>query len=264
MKNFKSYADPSVKLLSKLFISVLLIACQGNTSAETQTADAKAPEKQTIEAQTSQAKAADDHAGHDHAAKAPVATSGSTKALSDKSYTVLGTPIDVSSGEKIEVVELFWYGCGHCFALEPHIKSWKKRMPANAKFVKVPAIFSKRWEFHGKAYYTMEALGILDKANDAFFHSIHVMRKPINDLDTFIKFLEKYGKTADEVTQAFNSFAVDTKLRNALKITKKSTATGVPAMLVDGKYHTSVQLAGSQSGLFDVVDSLVAKAAEER
>lgn len=188
----------------------------------------------------------------------------SAQTLDDSKYTKLPEPITVSTGDKIEVTELFWYGCGHCFALETHVESWKKRKPDNAEFVKVPAIFSKRWEFHGKAFYTMEALGVLDQANMAFFNSIHVGKRRIDNLDQLINFLAKYEKSAEEVTSAFNSFAVDTKLRNAKKITAESTAKGVPAILVDGKYHTSVTLAGGETQLFDVVDQLVKKAASER
>jgi len=188
----------------------------------------------------------------------------SAQTLSDESYTVLSTPINVSTGDKIEVAELFWYGCGHCFALEPHIKNWTKTMPANAELVKVPAIFSKRWEFHAKAFYTMQALGVLEQANDAFFTRVHVTRKPINDLNALSDFLSAYGKTAEEIASAFNSFAVDNQLRNAKSITMKSTANGVPAILVDGKYHTSVKLAGSQENLFNVIDQLIEKAANER
>lgn len=179
-------------------------------------------------------------------------------------YTVLENPIPVSTGDKIEVTELFWYGCSHCFGLEPFIKSWLENKPDNAEFVKVPAVFSDRWIFHAQAYYAMEALGVLEETNDPFFHQIHVLRKPINDLSGFVAFMENYGKTEDEVTAAFNSFAVDTKLRNATKITRMSTAKGVPAILVDGKYHTSVSLAGGQAQMFDVVNQLVEKAAAER
>ena len=184
--------------------------------------------------------------------------------LSDANYTLLNAPLGVSSGDKIEVAELFWYGCGHCFSLEPQVNAWKKDIPDNVAFVKVPAIFSKRWEFHGKAFYTMEALGVLEEANDAFFHRIHVEKKPVNDLDALVKFMADYGKTANDVTSAFNSFAIDTKLRNAKTITAKSTATGVPAFLVDGKYHTSVSLAGSTTNLFNVIDQLIVKATAAR
>lgn len=185
-------------------------------------------------------------------------------ALDNQTYTVLPQPIPVSTGDKVEVMELFWYGCSHCFALEPYVNNWKKKMPANAELVKVPAIFSARWEFHGKAFYTMETLGILEEAHDAFFHQIHIKRKPLNTLGQLIAFLSKYGKSEDEITSAFNSFAVDSKLRNAKKITAKSTATGVPAILVDGKFHTAVGLAGSPDKLFKVVDQLIDKAASER
>lgn len=188
----------------------------------------------------------------------------SAQELDESKYTVLDTPISVSTGDQIEVTELFWYGCGHCFALEPFVKSWLEKKPENAEFVKTPAIFSSGWAFHGQAYYTMEALGVIEEANDAFFHQIHVLRKPISNLDALVKFLANYEKSEEEVTDAYNSFAVDTKLRNATKITRQSTAKGVPAILVDGKYHTSVSLAGGQAELFSVIDQLVKKAAAER
>ncbi len=213
-----------MKLSTTILLALALIACQGEISAQTNTAGAADPE----------------------------------------TYTVLSSPLEPSTGDKIEVTELFWYGCGHCFALEPYVKNWKANKPENATFVKVPAIFSKRWEFHGKAFYTMEALGVLEEANDAFFHRIHVMRKPINTLDQLVEFLADYEKSEEEVTSAFNSFAVDSKLRNAKILTAKSTANGVPAVLVDGKYHTSVSLAGSADNLFTVINQLVEKAAAER
>ena len=219
MNTLKTITASTTRMFSVIAIAGMLLACQGELSAQT---------------------------------------------LTDDNYTVLSSPLPVSSGEKIEVSELFWYGCGHCFSLEPHIKNWQKNMPENATFVKVPAIFSKRWEFHGKAYYAMSSLGVLDQANDAFFHRIHVQRKPINDLGALSEFLSAYGKTEDEVASAFNSFHVDSLLRNAKIITAKSTANGVPAFLVDGKYHTSVKLAGSQDGLFRVINQLIEKAAAER
>jgi len=166
--------------------------------------------------------------------------------------------------DKIEVVELFWFGCGHCFALEPKIKAWKENKPENAVLVKVPALFSRRWEFHGQAFYTMEALGVPEAAYDKFFRLIHVDRRGVNDLDGLVKFLAEYNKSKDEVESAFNSFAVDTKMRNAKKITQASGATGVPAIVVDGKYLTSQNHAGSADQLFEVVNQLVAKAAAER
>lgn len=180
-------------------------------------------------------------------------------------YTVLPEPTKVSTGDKIEVTELFWYGCGHCFSLEPHIKTWlESGKPDNAEFVKVPAVFSARWEFHAKAFYTMQALGVLDKANEGFFARIHVARKPINSIGQFTEFLAQYDLSATQVEDAFKSFAVDNNFRNAKRITLASQARGVPAILVDGKYLTSVQQAGGTAQLFDTVNKLVKKAAAER
>lgn len=185
--------------------------------------------------------------------------------VDETKYKPVTAPFSVSTGDKIEVVELFWFGCGHCFALEPHIKKWNKEdRPDNVELVKVPALFSKRWEFHGQAFYTMQVLGVPEEVYDAFFQSIHVKRKPINTLSTFIDFMSEHGKTKEEVESTFNSFAVDTKMRNARKITRASGARGVPAIVVDGKYLTSQQNAGGNQQLFTVINQLAAKAAAER
>lgn len=188
--------------------------------------------------------------------------------LKNDAYKPVASQFKVSTGEKIEVAELFWFGCGHCFALEPAIKSWKKNMPSNARFVKVPAIFSSRWEFHGKAFYTMQSLNVPEEAYDAMFQSIHVKRRQINNLNALIALLEPFGKSADQVTSAFNSFEVDSKVRAAIKISKQSGATGVPAIVVDGKYLTTQNLPKASpqgvAGMFKTVDLLVEKAASER
>lgn len=184
--------------------------------------------------------------------------------LDESKYTVLSSPLDVSTGDKIEVMELFWFGCGHCYALEPKINEWLSNKPANTEFVKIPAIFSKRWELHAQAYYAMLELGVEDKAVDDLFNQLHVKGKQVRDQDDLVKFFSQYGKSEQEVKDALNSFDVDSKIRNAKILTAKSTARGVPAILIDGKYQTSVSLAGSEDELFKVVNQLVEKAAAER
>lgn len=212
------------KIVSTLFITVALIACQQQSSAE----------------------------------------DASSLTLTEKYYNTLASPITPSTKSKIEVVELFWYGCGHCFALEPHIEKWKKDLPENVKFVKVPAIFNSGWEFHAKVFYAMEALGILDEAHDDFFKEIHVKGKRMGTVPQVVAFMEKYGKTEKEITAALNSFSVDSKVRNAKMISYSSSAEGVPAMLVDGKYITDVGMSGSHDKLFEVINALAKKAQSER
>jgi len=166
-------------------------------------------------------------------------------------------PFTVTTGDKIEVTELFWFGCGHCFSLEPALKEWKKNMPANAEFRKVPAIFSKQWEFHGQAFYTMQALDAPEAAYDEFFNAIHIKRNPLNSMGRLVAFLADFDFTEEQVESAFNSFDVNNK-------TRQSGANGVPALVVDGKYLTSQRLSGGTAQMFKVVDQLVGKAAKER
>lgn len=184
--------------------------------------------------------------------------------LDPSKYQTVTSEFAVSTGDKIEVAELFWFKCGHCYALEPTLKKWAEGKPDNAELVKVPAIFSARWEFEAQAFYAMQALNAPQEAYDAYFHRIHVQKKYINNVSALTEFLSEYGFAADQVESAFNSFAVDTNMRNAKKISIASGATGVPAIIVDGKYLTSVTHAGSTQEMFKVVDQLVKKAAAER
>lgn len=239
-----------VKTSSWLVFSLLLLACNSDDSTNLSALSNKPSESE--------------RANSASVSNRPSTTASSAQNTQVVQYKVLDNPLPSSTGDNIEVIELFWYGCSHCFALEPQIKSWMQEKPENAEFVKVPAVFSASWAFHAQAYYTMEALGVLEQANDAFFHQIHVLRKPMNDEESLVAFLADHGKTEEEVISAFNSFAVDTKLRNATNLTRQSTATGVPAILVDGKYLTSVSQAGGPTELFNVINELVEKAGNER
>jgi len=94
-------------------------------------------------------------------------------------YAALSKPVATSDATKIEVVELFWYGCPHCYSLEPLVDRWKAQRPADVKFVRMPAVLNKSWEVHARAYFAAEALGVLDKTHQALFEELHVKRNPI-------------------------------------------------------------------------------------
>lgn len=195
-----------------------------------------------------------------------MACQGETNAQSidETKYQPVSKQITITSGDKIEVAELFWFGCPHCYSLEPALKKWKKTKPANVKFKKVPAIFSARWEFHAKAFYTMEALDVPEEAYENFFRALHVERRQISNLSQLSAHLKPYDKTEEQVEASFNSFEVDSNLRAAKKITQQSGAKGVPALIVDGKYLTSETISGGTQQMFSIVDQLVGKAAAER
>lgn len=183
-------------------------------------------------------------------------------------YAPLKKPVPVATGSDIEVRELFWYGCPHCYEFEPHIQKWLKNKPDNAAYVPMPAVFRQSWEFHARAYYTFEALGLVEKAHVDFFDAIHRDRK-FKQSDQTPEKLGEWAETLggikkEDIIEAYSSFAVDTKVRQAKKSVFSYEVTGVPAIIVDGKYRTSGSMAGSYEELLKVINFLVAKSAQER
>ena len=184
--------------------------------------------------------------------------------IEGKDYAVISEAQPIKTGEKIEVREMFWYGCPHCYSLEPHVQRWKSNMPENAEFVAQPAIFSAGWEFHARAFYTFETLGIVDKVHGAFFDQIHRKKRNANSLSDLQDFLATYDMDPDDVKNAYNSFVVDSQLGNARINSMKYEIRGVPAVIIDGKYRTSTTMAGSEAGMFDIIEFLIEKSASER
>lgn len=174
--------------------------------------------------------------------------------------------IPTDNPAKVEVIELFWYGCPHCYELEPHLAVWVKKQPQDVVFKRVPGIPRADWAPGAKAYYAMEALGVLDKLHAPFFEAIHKQRavKP-NDEAGIIDWITKQsGMDRKKVSDAYNSFSVNTKNMRAMQIFRASGATGVPALIVDGKYITSISMAGGTEEVLKVADQLIAKARAEK
>jgi thiol:disulfide interchange protein DsbA len=174
-----------------------------------------------------------------------------------KEYVLLTTQQPTSTGDKIEVVELFWYGCPHCSELEPQVQAWLKRKPEDVELVRMPAIVSPRWELLAQAYYTAELLDVTDKIHPALFEAIHKKHMKINDEAALQAFFVDQGVSADDFKKTFNSFAVAVKMNNARQMTRRYKITGVPTIIVNGKYSTGASLAGSNQAVFEVVDYLV-------
>jgi len=180
-------------------------------------------------------------------------------------YELLDEVQPVQTGDKIEVVEMFWYRCPHCYRLEPYIIEWKKNMPENAEYVPIPALLNANWEFHARAYYTFEALGIEDQLHAEFFNALHVQRKNINSVEKLTEWARDLDiSEADQIPATFTSFAVENKLNFANIMSRKYGITGVPSIIVDGRYRTSIGLAGSHEKLIEVINFLIDKAAQER
>lgn len=176
-------------------------------------------------------------------------------------YRVM-TPVQPTSVDpgKVEVLEMFWYGCPHCYTLEPHIRQWvENEMPDNVTFIRLPATLNRGWQVHARAFYAAEALGKLDEMHEGFFRAVNEDRNPLNTEDLLVEFFGRYGVSRDEFLEAFNSFAVQTKLRRADSLGRRYRVTGVPAVTINGKYVTGADMAGGVDQLFDVMDFLIEK-----
>jgi len=174
-----------------------------------------------------------------------------------KEYVALANPQPTSSGDKVEVVELFWYGCPHCYRLEPFISEWLASKPDDVVFVQMPAIVGPPWELFAKAYYTAEFLGVKEKIHLALFETLHKDKKKITTDEALQAFFIEQGVSEEDFKNTFNSFAVAMKVNNAKLMTQRYGITGVPTIIVNGKYNTSGSLAGSNENIIKVVEYLV-------
>lgn len=172
-------------------------------------------------------------------------------------YLPINPPQPTSSKDKVEVVELFWYGCPHCYRLEPYVKRWLKKKPDNVKFVRMPGVLNPSWELLARAYYTAEILGIVEKVHSPIFDTIHGKRKRLNNEGAVMNLFTQYGVSEKDFKRTFRSFAVETKVRRARDMGRRYQADGVPTIIVNGKYRVGPQTAGGPSKVFKVVDQLI-------
>lgn len=174
------------------------------------------------------------------------------------------SPQPVETGSRIEVREFFWYGCPHCYSLEPYVEKWLRRMPKNAQFVRTPAVFNEQWAVHARTYYAFEALGLTGKLHRALFDAIHADKRPLMDAESIATWVVEKGGDRMAFLNAYSSFGVETAVNKAAQAGRAYGIDGVPTVVVDGKYETSATLAGSHEKVFEVVDFLIRKAAAER
>ena len=158
---------------------------------------------------------------------------------------------------KVEVIEFFWYGCPHCFSFEPALTNWLKTKPENVQFIRMPAIFSDLWAKHAKAYFTAEALGVVNVVHVDLFDAIQNKKQKLATEDQLAKFFVAHGVGETEFRNAYNSFIVDSKLRQAKTMAPRYGVTGVPAIIINGKYKTNGPLAKSEQGIIEVMNRLI-------
>ena len=173
-------------------------------------------------------------------------------------YSELNPPQPVDTdGKKIEVVEFFWYGCPHCYNLEPLLENWVKQLPPDVQFRPIPAVFNERWALDASIFYTFEALGVLPKLHRPFFDSIHRDHLRTDDQAAMTEWLQKHGVEPKKFYETMKSFSVQSKTRRAAQLSVAYKIDGTPAMAVQGRYTVSADQGGSREGMLETVSFLV-------
>jgi thiol:disulfide interchange protein DsbA len=181
-------------------------------------------------------------------------------------YQVLSPaqPTAAPAGQ-VEVIEVFWYGCPHCYALDPYLQSWAKSKASYIDFVRVPIMWDDIHRSHARLFYTLQALGKLDELHSKVFDEIHqrgdelyVSNDPQATLAAQLKFAEANGISAAAFTKAYNSFGVQTDLQKADELDRRYRIDSVPTIVIDGKYETDVEQAGGTDKLIELINSLAA------
>ncbi|MFO1394830.1 MAG: thiol:disulfide interchange protein DsbA/DsbL [Steroidobacteraceae bacterium] len=187
------------------------------------------------------------------------AGTASAATVGDTQYKLLkpAQPTEVAPG-KVEVVEVFWYACPHCYAVQPKVEAWiKKGMPANVQYVWVPATWNELLKTHARIFYTVELLG-KPQLHDDVFREINVKGNRLETPEKIEAFFVTHGVSKADFQKAFSSFAVESKIRHAEDLNRRYKITGTPTWVVAGKYVTEVSMAGSEDALFQVLNGLVA------
>ncbi len=172
-------------------------------------------------------------------------------------YTTLANPTMARDASKVEVVEVFWYGCGHCNKFEPTVQAWTKSIQADVDFHQVPAQFSRQWKVHAGLFYLTHALNINEKVHQPIFDEIHRNRNPLLNKDDQKAFLAKYGVSEADFDKYDDSFGVRRQLKMADQLVRNYAISGVPAIIVNGKYLVNATSAGGMDKIFGVVNHLV-------
>ena len=172
------------------------------------------------------------------------------------SYSELKPALPVEAEGKIEVLEFFWYGCIHCYNLEPTVEKWEKTLAKDVQFRRVPAVFNDRWALDAAIFYTFEAMGLLDKLHKPLFDAIHKDRLRTDVQKEFLDWLEKQGVDTKKFTETMKSFGVQSKMRRAAQMTAAYKISGTPQMAVHGRYTISTDQGRTSDGMFETVNYL--------
>ncbi|QLQ33044.1 MAG: thiol:disulfide interchange protein DsbA/DsbL [Candidatus Thiothrix singaporensis] len=174
-------------------------------------------------------------------------------------YALISPPIPVQAAGKVEVTELFWYGCPHCYHLEPTINKFLQHKPDNVVFQRVPATLSPRWTYHARLYYVGQLLDPdgSKRVHGKIFDAIQQQRRKIDNDEALTRFFTDLGFSADQVNNALQSMELNAMMARADEVGQMSKADSVPLVIINGKYKTSPSMVGNEDKLLKVMDYLI-------
>jgi len=241
-------------IITSLFISVFLTACNSSASSDAKAIEVKkvsaTTELPVTEAKTTEVKT-------DEAMKLD-----SSGFIEGQHYVKLNPPMgtDVAEG-KIEVAELFWFGCPHCYSMEPEIVKYKESHPDYVEFKQVPAMLNPSWAADANTFFIADILDPQEKKNlvGKIFDSIHKEKRRLRSPKAVVRFFVEQGYTEEQIENVKKSMAFQTKLVRAQEFGRGAQANSVPTMIVNGKYRTSPHMAGGNQKVMEVVKMLAEK-----
>jgi thiol:disulfide interchange protein DsbA len=190
----------------------------------------------------------------------PFVTAQESKVYQQGEHYDLITPaIRTANPDKIEVVEFFWYGCGHCYTFESVVSPWKKSLPDDVEFKGSPAVWAPQMELHSKMYYTAEVLGVMDTMHLVLFQAMNVDHKRLSSEDEIAELFVANGVSEQDFSKALNSFGVSSMVRQATARARAAKVSGTPEMMVNGKYRISTRKGFSQTDMLQIADFLIEK-----
>jgi len=178
-------------------------------------------------------------------------------------YQTLTKPVVTSDPSRVEVLELFWYGCPHCDTLDPALKAWAQKLPSDVVFMRMPVVFGRSWEMHARIFWVAKNLGLLETIHEPLFNAIHREGQRLQRVDDVVAFFERYGADPAVVKRELAGFATESALRLADARVRAYGIQGVPALVVNGQFVTGVSQAGGESQLFQLLDELIEKSRQK-
>ena len=174
-------------------------------------------------------------------------------------YQTLTPPVAVGRGSDVMVTEFFWYGCGHCYTFEPMLTAWGKQLPEEVVLQPSPAVWNDPMRMHAKAYYIAEVLGVKETLHPVIFDAMHVQRKRLVSRLELRDLFEDNGVDPAQFDKAFDSFGVDSQVRQADARARSAKISGTPSLMVAGKYLIETRAAGSLTNMLEIARYLIDK-----